>query len=89
MLLLFSQYGEDDVRQAVTRCVKRRAFSDEAVLGVLRNEPLDPRGHSHRQLDLSHRPELIMVPDGIRPAALYDRLLQSPCHQDRNEEVMV
>jgi len=81
VLLLFSQYGEDDVRQAVTRCVRRRAFSDEAVLGVLRNEPLD---HTHRQLDLSHRPELVMVSDGIRPAALYDRLLSA-----EREEVAV
>ena len=80
VLLLFIQYGEDDVRQAVSRCVQRRAFSDEAVLGVLRNEPLD---YSHRQLDLSHLPDLTMVPDGIRSAALYDRLLQS-----EHEEVM-
>ena len=50
-----------------------------------RSEPMD---HTHRHLDLSHRPELIRVSDGIRPAALYDRLLQSPCHQDSCEEVM-
>lgn len=45
VLLLFSQCSEDEVRQAVQRCVRRRAFSDEAVVGVLRNEPLVPGGH--------------------------------------------
>jgi transposase len=72
VLLLFTGYDPDEVRQAVSRCVQRRAFSDEAVLGVLRNEPI---GSTHRPLDLSHRPELLNVSDGIRPAALYDRLL--------------
>ena len=72
VLLLFTEYDPDEVRHAVSRCVQRRAFSDEAVLGVLRNEPI---GSTHRRLDLSHRPELLNVGDGIRPAALYDRLL--------------
>jgi len=74
VLLLFERYGEEEVRQAVSRCVHRRAFSDEAVLGVLRNEPIPG---THRRLDLSHRPELLDVVDGIRPAALYDHLLQA------------
>ncbi len=74
VLLLFTKYDQDEVRQAVSRCVQRRAFSDEAVLGVLRNEPIN---HTPRQLDLSHRPELLNVGDGIRPAALYDRLLHT------------
>lgn len=81
VLLLFTEYGQDEVRQAVSRCVQRRAFSDEAVLGVLRNEPID---RHHRPLDLSHRPELLNVGDGIRPAALYDSLLQP-----QSVEVMV
>jgi len=76
VLLLFTEYDHDKVRQAVSRCVQRRAFSDEAVLGVLRNEPIDT---THRQLDLSHRPELLQVGDGIRPPAIYDRLLQDAC----------
>jgi transposase len=71
VLLLFTEYDPDEVRQAVSRCVQRRAFSDEAVPGVLRNEPI---GSTHRRLDLSHRPELLNVGDGIRPAALYDQL---------------
>jgi len=74
VLLLFTEHEPDAVRQAVTRCVRRRAFSDEAVLGVLGNEPIY---HGHRRLDLSHRPELWNVGDGIRPAALYDRLLHA------------
>jgi hypothetical protein len=78
VLLLFTKYSEEEVRQAVSRCVQRRAFSDEAVLGVLSNEPLD---RSHSRLDLSHRPELIMVSDGIRSAALYDRVLNPSCDQ--------
>jgi transposase len=74
VLLLFTEHEPDEVRQAVTRCVQRRAFSDEAVLGVLRNEPINS---GHRRLDLSHRPELCNVGDGIRPAALYDQLLHA------------
>lgn len=34
---------------------------------VLRNVPMV---QAHRQLDLSHRPELLTASDGIRPAAL-------------------
>jgi transposase len=86
VLLLFTKHREDEVRQAVSRCVRRRAFSDEAVLGVLNNEPV---AHSHHRLDLSHRPELVMVSDGIRSAALYDRLLNPSCDQRTvNEEVV-
>jgi len=71
VLLLFGQYPEKDVKQAVTLCVRRRAFSDEAILGVLRNEPVSPS----RRLDLSHRPELCQVGDGIRSASVYDQLV--------------
>ncbi len=71
VLLLFGQYPEEDVKQAVNLCVRRRAFSDEAILGVLRNEPVSPS----RRLDLSHRPELSQVGDGIRSASVYDQLL--------------
>lgn len=70
VLLLFTEHEEQQVRQAVHRCVSRRAFSDEAVLGVLLHQPVLPT----RRLDLSHRPDLMVVSDGIRPAALYDRL---------------
>jgi hypothetical protein len=70
VLLLFTQYPEADVKQAVSRCVQRRAFSDEAVAGVLRNQPLAPMV----RLDLSHRPDLALVGSGIRPVGLYDQL---------------
>ena len=71
VLLLFTEYEPEQVRQAVSRCVQCRAFSDEAVLGVLRHEPI----HStHRRLDLSDRPERCHVGDGVRPASLYDQL---------------
>lgn len=70
VLLLFTEHEEQEVRQAVHRCVRRRAFSDEAVRGVLLHEPIQPM----RRLDLTHRPELVIVSDGIRPAAIYDRL---------------
>lgn len=70
VLLLFTTHEEQEVRRAVHRCVSRRAFSDEAVLGVLLHEPVTPT----RRLDLSHRPDLMIVSDGIRPAAIYDRL---------------
>jgi len=71
VLLMFAKYPEADVKQAVSLCVKRRAFSDEAVLVVLRNEPVRPTG----RLDLSDRPELMNVDDGIRSASVYDQLL--------------
>lgn len=70
VLLLFTQYPEADVKQAVSRCVRRRAFSDEAVAGVLRNQPLAPTV----RLDLAHRPDLALVGSGIRPVRLYDQL---------------
>ena len=71
ILLLFSKYPEEDVKQAVGLCARRRAFSDEAVLGVLRNEPLRPT----TRLNLSDHPELLEVDSGVRPADIYDQLL--------------
>ena len=65
ILLLFTKYPKEDVKQAVSLCVSRRAFSDEAVLGALRNEPLPPS----TRLDLSDRPELQNISDGIRPVS--------------------
>lgn len=70
ILLLMTKYPENEVKDAVSICVRRRAFAYEAVLSVLRNEPVRPSG----QLDLSHRPELTNIDDGIRPACLYDQL---------------
>jgi transposase len=74
VLLLLTEHAEEEVREAVGRCVRRRAFSAEAVMAALRNEPLSAPA---RRLDLAHRPELA-VGDGIRPAALYDQLACEP-----------
>ena len=73
ILLLFGKYPKEDVKKAVSLCARRRAFSDEAVLGVLRNEPL----RSQTRLDLSDRPELLEVDSGVRPANIYDQLLDT------------
>jgi hypothetical protein len=73
ILLLMDRYHQEQVKQAVALCVRRRAFSLEAVLGVLRNEPLRPV----RRLDLTDRPELMEVGDGVRPAGIYDLLTAS------------
>jgi hypothetical protein len=70
VLMLFTEYPEDQVKAAVELCVRRRAFSEDAVLNVLRNEPLPPRG----RLDLSDRPDLITQGNGIRDTGIYDRL---------------
>jgi hypothetical protein len=70
LLLLMTRYPEPAVKEAVSLCVKRRAFSDEAVLSVLRNEPV----RSFGRLDLSDRPEWVQQGDGIRPTQIYDRL---------------
>jgi hypothetical protein len=74
VLLLLTEHPEAEVRQAVGLCVRQRAFSVEAVLTMMRNEPLaTPR----RRLDLAHRPELAAAGEGIRPASLYDQLARA------------
>jgi hypothetical protein len=49
---------------------RSRAFSEEAVLNVLRNKPLPQRS----RLDLSGRPDLITRGNGVRDTGIYDRL---------------
>jgi transposase len=73
VLLLLTQHPEEEVRQAVGVCVRRRAFSVEAVVAAMRNESLSA---PVRRLDLAHRPELASVGQGIRPASLYDALVE-------------
>jgi len=70
ILLLFTKYPEVQVKYAVSVCVKRRVFSEEAVLNVLHNESLPDRA----KLDLSDRPELLNMGDGSRNTAIYDQL---------------
>ena len=71
ILLLFDQYPQDKVKRAVRLCVRRGAYSDEAVQGTLNYLPPPRRG----SLDLAHRPELALIGDGTRPAGTYDALL--------------
>ena len=72
ILLLFTHWPVEAVHQAVSLCVKRRAFSDEAVESVLSYQPPS----LSTTLDLSDRPLLQMESTGIRPASEYDVLLQ-------------
>lgn len=84
VLLLFLEHPEERVRAAVALCVRRRAFHEQEVLHALRNEPLPegaegvavPSSGAPRKLDLSHRPELAGVSEGVRPLGLYDQLLR-------------
>ena len=70
ILMLFTEYSQIQVKAAVSICVKRRVFSEDAVLNVLNNEPLPIRG----KLDLSDKPELITKGNGIRSAGIYDQI---------------
>ncbi len=71
LLLLFTEFPEAAVKEAVAVCVRRAAFSEEAVRSVLTYEPRAAR----RSLDLSARPDLAAVGRGVRPAGEYDVLL--------------
>ncbi len=71
VLRLFSRFPISAVQAAVRACVRRSAFSDEAVAAVLNFVPRR-RG---QVIDLSSRPDLRLEGDGIRPAAIYDGLL--------------
>lgn len=70
VLLLFADHPQQEVKQAVQMCVRRRLFNEDAVLNILRNAHLPV----HTQLDLSGKPELHQESNGIRQAALYDQL---------------
>lgn len=71
VLLLFTEHEPEEVKEAVRRCVRNRAFAYEAVVTALTEEPVRPMG----RLDLTDRPELAIATTGQRSAALYDRLL--------------
>ena len=71
ILLLFTCYPVEAVHQAVSLCVKRRAFSDEAVQSILDYQPPS----LSTTLDLSDRPAFQVESTGIRPASEYDVLL--------------
>lgn len=71
VLLLFTEFPVKEVKRAVHLCVKRAAFSDEAVRSTLLYAPRQKMP----SLDLTHRPELMLAGRGVRPASTYDRLL--------------
>ena len=70
MLLLFTRYPERQVKEAVSICVKCRAFSDEAVSSFLRNDC---------HLDLSSNTVLVNKGDGKRNLSVYDSLAVEGC----------
>ena len=83
VLLLLTEHPEADVLAAVSRCVALRAFNADAIENALRNTPLDLPSSS---LDLSDRPELAHVGNGIRLAADYDVLFESQRDSDAESD---
>ncbi len=71
VLLLFTEFPVAAVKEAVRKCVRRRAFSEEAVKGVLTYQPR----RNPPSLDLSNRPQLQVEVDGCRHSTVYDELL--------------
>jgi len=72
ILLLFSEYPVDEVKRAVSLCVKRRAFSEDAVKGALNYEPR----REAVWLDLSEHPVFSAVTECRRSAEVYDQLIE-------------
>jgi len=72
VLLMFPECGEANVKKAVSFAVKRRAFSEQAVLHSLQTHPTPP---PPKRLDLFTRPALRDVGSGVRPATIYDQLM--------------
>ena len=70
ILLLFTEYPQKDVKEAVSLCVKCRAFSDEAVSSFLRHDG---------PLDLSDNRVLVNQGNGKRPLSIYDHLSREGC----------
>ena len=74
ILQLFGEHPEEDVRCAVAECVRLRAFSEDAIIHLLRNGT--PVESTTTQLDLTHRPDLAEMDNGIRSSHIYNQLLQ-------------
>ena len=68
VLLLFTKYPEDQVKDAVQQCLRLRSISAASVKGLLNYQPPMKRG----VLDLSKHPLLQVQTNGIRSAAIYD-----------------
>ena len=71
VLLLFTRFEVEAVKAAVGVCVRRRAFSDDAVYGALTYRPRPRLG----SLDLSGRPDLQLAIDGKAQLSAYDHLI--------------
>ena len=68
---MFTEFPVGDVKRAVRQCVRRRAFSEEAVRATLTYS-----AHLElARLDLTGSPELAAVSCEVRPASAYDALL--------------
>ena len=67
ILLLFTKHPQQEVKHAVSVCVKCRAFSDEAVESFLRNGS---------QLNLTGNPVLVNKGDGKRSLNVYNQLVE-------------
>ena len=68
VLLLFTKYPEDRVKEAVKQCLRRRIFSAASVKGLLDYQPPVQKG----VVDVSKHPVLQIKTDGMRPIAVYD-----------------
>ncbi len=68
LLLLFTEYPEAQVKAAVNECIRRRAFSDDAVKSVLDYTPPTPGKTIH----LEDQSVFAVETDGVRRASEYD-----------------
>jgi len=69
ILLLFTEYPEEKVKAAVEQCLQLRAFSVDAVKGILDYIPPVPV----KTLHLEDHPLFAVETDGIRSGAEYDK----------------
>ena len=69
VLLLFTKYPEDRVKEAVKQCLRRRLFSAASVKGLLDYLPPAKKG----VVDVSEHPALQVQTSGMRPIAIYDQ----------------
>ncbi len=75
ILLLSNEHAFELVRQAIERCVRQRAFHEQAVrLELHQLSQTTPEQHSV-ELDLQDREELQDVANGCRDLAIYDELV--------------
>lgn len=78
ILLLFTKYPEPQVKSAVKKCMQRRAFSFDAVLGILEYEP-PIQSETVSIIDL---PELHTETTGIVSAKVFDNVFLEEADDD-------